>query len=114
MRVKRGFVARRRRKKFLKRAKGFMGSGSCLYTVARERGERALAYAYRDRRTRKRDFSRLWIQRINASTRQMGISYSRFMSALNGKKIELNRKVLSEIAVSDSKGFQDLVKNVLS
>lgn len=114
MRVKRGFVARKRRKKFLKRAKGFMGSGSRLYTVARERGERALAYAYRDRKVRKRDFSRLWVQRINASIREMGFSYSQFMGALRKKKVGLNRKMLAEMAVFDSKGFQDLVTEVLS
>ena len=110
MRVKRGVVARRRRNKFLKRAKGYRGAGSRLYTVARERGERALAYAYRDRKNRKRDFSALWIQRINALVRQNGLSYSQFMRNLKMAGVTLNRKILAEIALFDSEGFYDLIK----
>lgn len=114
MRVKRGFVARRRRNKFLKRAKGFRGAGSRSYTVGRERQERALVYSYRDRKNRKRDFRGLWIQRINAATRKSGLSYSQFIKNLKTSKVELNRKILSEMAVVDPQGFGFLLKETRS
>lgn len=110
MRVKRGVVARRRRNKFLKRAKGFRGAGSRTYTVGRERQEKAFAYAYRDRKNRKRDFRSLWIQRVNAASRENGVSYSQFVNHLKLSKIQLNRKILSEIALFDPAGFLSLLK----
>ena len=110
MRVKRGFVARQRRNKFLKRAKGFQGAGSRTYTVARERQERALAYSYRDRKSRKRDFRGLWIQRMNAAVRENGLSYSQFIKNLKNSKVKLNRKVLSEMALFDPQGFRLLLQ----
>ena len=105
MRVKRGFKARRRRKKVLKLAKGFRGGRSKLFRTAADAVDKALMYAYRDRRTRKRDFRRLWIARINAATRMNNLSYSKFMHGLKLAGIELDRKVLAELAVSDPSGF---------
>ena len=110
MRVKRGFKARRRRKKVLKLAKGFRGGRSKLYRTAADAGDKALMYAYRDRRTRKRDFRRLWIARINAAARLNNISYSKFMHGLKLANIELDRKVLAELAISDPNGFSQIVK----
>lgn len=104
-RVKRGFKARRRRKKILKHAKGYYGSRSTLYRVARETVHRAWCYAYRDRRQRKRQFRRLWITRINAAARQNGLNYSSFIGGLNKAGIELDRKVLADLAVFDPAGF---------
>ncbi len=112
MRVKRGTVARQRRKKRLKRAAGFRGALSRCVKVSFEKSDRALAYAYRDRRVRKRDFRALWIQRINAAARLNGWSYSRLMHALQVAGIELNRKILSEIALHDPTGFQAMVKGL--
>ena len=105
MRVKRGFKARRRRKKVLKLAKGFRGGRSKLFRTAADAVDKALMYAYRDRRTRKRDFRRLWIARINAAVRMNNLSYSKFMHGLKLAGIELDRKVLAELAISDPSGF---------
>ena len=110
MRVKRGFKARRRRKKVLKLAKGFRGGRSKLYRTASDAVDKALMYAYRDRRTRKRDFRRLWIARINAAARMNNLTYSKFIHGLKSANIELDRKVLAELAVSDPPGFAQLAK----
>ncbi len=111
-RVKRGYTARRRKKKILKLAKGFRGGKGKNYVQARQTVERALCYMYRDRKVRKREFRRLWIIRINAAARIHGLSYSKFMHALKNNDIELDRKVLADIAVYDEQGFADLVKKV--
>jgi large subunit ribosomal protein L20 len=111
-RVKRGFKARRRRNKVLKLAKGYRGARSRLFKTATEAVDRALKYAYRDRRVRKREFRGLWIVRISAAAKQNGISYSRFMGALKKANIYLDRKVLSEMAVRDPERFSSLVKMV--
>ena len=110
MRVKRGKTAHQRHKKYLKQAKGFRGGRSKLYRSAREAVERALVYSYRDRRTRKREFRKLWIIRINAGARQNGLSYSRFMRGLKLGGVELNRKVLADMAVRDKESFAKLVE----
>ncbi|MCF6237763.1 MAG: 50S ribosomal protein L20 [Candidatus Marinimicrobia bacterium] len=103
-------VARKRRhKKYLKAAKGYYGARSRLYKTARETVERAWVYAYRDRKDRKRQFRRLWIARINAAARLNGLSYSRLMNGLNKNSIDLNRKMLAEIAVTDPAGFATIV-----
>jgi large subunit ribosomal protein L20 len=111
-RVKRGTHARQRRKKILKLAKGNVGGRRKLYRAARETVEKGLAYAYRDRRVRKRSFRALWIQRINAAARECGVSYSRFIEGLKKAGIEMDRKVLAELAVSDSQAFGQLVERV--
>ena len=111
-RVKRGFKARRRRNKVLKLAKGFRGARSRLFKTATEAVDRALKYAYRDRRVRKREFRGLWIVRISAAAKNNGISYSRFMGALKKADIGLDRKVLSEMAARDPERFTSLVKMV--
>ena len=108
MRVKRGFKARRRRKKVLKLAKGFRGGRSKLFRTAADAVDKALMYAYRDRRVRKRDFRRLWIARINAATRMNNLSYSKFVHGLKLAGIELDRKVLAELAISDPLGFAQI------
>ena len=105
MRVKRGYKARRRRKKVLKLAKGFRGSRGKLFRSAADAVDKALMYAYRDRKARKRDFRRLWIARINAAARMNGVSYSKFIHGLKRANVELDRKVLAELAVSDPDGF---------
>ncbi len=105
MRVKRGFKAKRRRNKVLKLAKGFRGGRSKLYRTAADAVDKALMYAYRDRRVRKRDYRKLWIVRINAAARMNDLSYSKFMHGLQLAGIELDRKVLAELAVCDPKGF---------
>ena len=104
-RVKRGNVARKRRKKILKLAKGFRGSHSTLFRTANQQVMKALRYAYRDRKKRKRDFRRLWITRINAAVRQHGMSYSQFMGNLKKADIQINRKMLAQMAVLDPDGF---------
>ncbi|MBW1858737.1 MAG: 50S ribosomal protein L20 [Deltaproteobacteria bacterium] len=108
MRVKRGFKARKRRKKILKLAKGYRGGRSKLYRTAADAVDKALQYAYRDRRTRKRDFRRLWISRINAAARLNNLSYSRFMQGLKRAQVEIDRKVLADLAISDPNGFSQL------
>lgn len=105
MRVKRGFKARQRRKKVLKLAKGYRGGRSKLFRTAAGALDKALMYAYRDRRARKRDFRRLWITRINAAVRMNNLSYSKFINGLKLAGIQLDRKVLAELAVSDPSGF---------
>ena len=114
MRVKRGFKARRFRKKILNRAKGFYSANSRCFSVAIEKSDRALAYQYRDRRTRKRQFRRLWIQRINGAARLNGVSYSELICALNKKKLEIDRKMLAELAVSKPQAFSQIVQQVLN
>ena len=108
MRIKRGFKARRRRKKVLKLAKGFRGGRSKLFRTASDAVDKALRYAYRDRKVRKRDFRRLWIARINAAARMNNLSYSRFMHGLKQANIELDRKVLADLAISDPAGFAQI------
>ena len=108
MRVKRGFKARQRRKKVLKLAKGFRGGRSKLFRTAADAVDKALMYAYRDRRTRKRDFRRLWIARINAAARMNNLPYSQFIHGLKLADVRLDRKVLAELAVSDPSGFSEI------
>lgn len=109
MRVKRGFKARRRRKKVLKLARGFRGGRSKLFRTAADSLDKALMYAYRDRKARKRDFRRLWITRINAAARNNDISYSRLMHGLKTAGVELDRKVLAELAIADPAAFSKVV-----
>jgi large subunit ribosomal protein L20 len=110
MRIKRGYKARRRRKKILKLAKGFRGGRSKLYRTAADAVDKALMYAYRDRRARKRDFRRLWISRINAAARLNNLSYSKFIHGLKAANVDLDRKILAELAISDPAGFTQLAK----
>jgi large subunit ribosomal protein L20 len=105
MRIKRGFKARRRRNKVLKLAKGFRGGRGKLIRTAADSVDKALSYAYRDRRQRKRDFRRLWVARINAAARMNDMSYSKFISGLKKADVVLDRKVLAELALSDPAGF---------
>jgi large subunit ribosomal protein L20 len=109
-RVKGGNVARKRRKKILKLAKGYFGSKHLLYRTANEQVMKSLRYAYRDRKKRKSNFRKLWITRINAAARLNGMSYSKFINGLNKAGIEVNRKMLADIAVNDEKGFADIVE----
>ncbi len=111
-RVKRGNVARKRRQKILKLAKGFRGSQSKLFRTANQRVMKALCNAYRDRRKRKRDFRRLWIARINAAARLHGISYSRLTHGLKTANIQINRKMLAQLAVLDPQAFQTVLETV--
>lgn len=108
-RVKGGTISRARHKKALKQAKGYFGSKHRLYKTAKEQVRHSLMYAYRDRRTKKRDFRKLWITRINAACRQNDISYSRFINGLSKAGVEINRKMLSEIAINDEAAFTNLV-----
>jgi large subunit ribosomal protein L20 len=110
MRIKRGFKARRRRKKVLKLAKGFRGGSSKLFRTAADAVDKALMYGYRDRKARKRDFRRLWIARINAAARLNNMSYSKFMHGLKQANIELDRKVLADLAISDPAGFAQIAQ----
>ncbi|HLU68580.1 MAG TPA: 50S ribosomal protein L20 [Kofleriaceae bacterium] len=105
-RAKRGFKARRRRNRVLKEAKGFRGKRRSCHAIANETLQHAWMHMYRNRKVRKRDFRRLWIVRINAAARPLGHSYSRLMGGLHRNDIELNRKMLSEIAISDPAAFQ--------
>ena len=109
MRVKRGVTKRRRHKKVLKRASGFRAARGKLIRPARLAVERSLVYAYRDRKQRKRQFHRLWITRINAASREHGLSYSRFISGLKAAGVEMDRKVLADLAVAEPKVFSELV-----
>ena len=104
-RVKRGFKARRRRNKVLKLAKGYRGARSKLFRSATEAVDRALNYAYRDRRVKKRDFRALWIARINAASRDNGLSYSRLIYGLKLAEVSLDRKIMADLAVNDPAGF---------
>ncbi|MFQ5971351.1 MAG: 50S ribosomal protein L20 [Alphaproteobacteria bacterium] len=108
-RVRRSIARHARRKKVLKQARGYRGRNSTNYRVALEKVEKALQYAYRDRRTRKRNFRGLWIQRINAGARQHGMTYSQFMSGIRRAGVELDRKVLADIAVREPAAFKALV-----
>ncbi len=108
MRVKRGVKARKRRKKILKLAKGYRGGRGKLYRSAADAVDKALQYAYRDRRARKRDFRKLWIARINAAARLNNLSYSRFMQGLKRAQVEIDRKILAELAISDPNAFSQL------
>ena len=110
MRIKRGFKARRRRKKVLKLARGYRGGRSKLFRTAADAVDKALMYAYRDRRQRKRDFRRLWIARINAAARLNNLSYSKFIHGLKLAKVDLDRKVLAELAISDPAGFTKIAE----
>lgn len=109
-RVKRGVIARARHKKVLKQAKGYYGARSRVYRVAKQAVTKAGQYAYRDRRAKKRTFRQLWIVRINAAARQSGLSYSRFINGLKKASVEIDRKILADIAVHDQKGFAALVE----
>ena len=109
-RVKGGTVSKTRRRKVLKAAKGYFGSKHRLYKTAQEQVFHSGVYAYRDRRANKRNFRKLWITRINAACRLNDISYSKFISGLNKAGVEVNRKMLSELAIDDAKGFAALVK----
>jgi large subunit ribosomal protein L20 len=109
-RVKRGVAAAKRRKRVLKRAKGYYGARSKLVGTAKEAVDKAGVYAYIGRKLRKREFRRLWITRINAACREQGMSYSRFISGLKSAGVEMDRKVIAELAVSDPTAFTELVK----
>lgn len=109
MRVKGGVVTRRRHKKVIRRTKGFYGTRHRLFRRANEGMLNAMCYAYRDRRNRKRDFRRLWITRINAAARQNGTTYSRLIHGLKEADIQLNRKMLSDLAVRDPNAFTEVV-----
>jgi len=109
-RVKRGVTARARHKKVVKLAKGYRGRGNNVFRVAIERIEKGLQYAYRDRRAKKRNFRSLWIQRINAGARQHGLTYSQFMNGIKRAGIELDRKILSDLAIRDPETFKSLAE----
>ena len=111
-RVKRGSVSRQRHKKILKLAKGFRGQRSKIFKVANQAVMKSLAYAYRDRRNKKRDLRSLWITRINAAARENGTTYGRFIANLKAAGVELDRKVLADLAVNDPKAFTAIVKSV--
>lgn len=108
-RVKGGYVTRQRRKKVLKLAKGYYGSKHTLYKTAKEQVMKSYSYAYRDRRQKKRDFRKLWIARINAAARMNGMSYSKLMHGLKVAGIDINRKMLADLAVNDAAAFTTLV-----
>ncbi|HHV71187.1 MAG TPA: 50S ribosomal protein L20 [Clostridia bacterium] len=109
-RVKRGVTARRRHKKILKLAKGYRGLKSKVYRRANEQLLKSLSYSYRDRKARKRDFRKLWIARINAAARLNGLSYSRLINGLKMAGVDINRKMLADLAVNDAQGFAKLVE----
>jgi large subunit ribosomal protein L20 len=110
-RVKRGILVKKKHKKILERAKGYRGRHSTTFRAAREKTEKAGQYAYRDRKVKKREFRSLWIVRINAAVREAGLSYSSFMNALKGMKVELDRKVLAEMAYDNDAAFKALIEN---
>ncbi|MBE7646920.1 50S ribosomal protein L20 [Tenacibaculum finnmarkense] len=105
-------ASRKRRKKILKAAKGYFGRRKNVYTVAKNAVEKAMTYAYRDRKNNKRNFRALWIQRINAGARQYGMSYSQFMGKVKANSIELNRKVLADLAMNNPDAFKAIVEKV--
>ena len=113
-RAKGGFKTRRRRKKILEMAKGYYGAKSRLYRIATEAVDKAMQYAYRDRRNKKREFRSLWIIRINAALRAMGMTYSQFMAGLKKANIALNRKNLAEMAYDDPAAFNELAEKIKS
>ena len=108
----RSVTSRKRRKKLLKQTKGYFGRRKNVYTVAKNAHEKALSYAYRDRRKKKGNFRALWIQRINAAVREHDMSYSEFMGKLSKAGIELNRKVLADLAMNNPEAFEEVVKKV--
>ncbi|MDQ5985331.1 MAG: 50S ribosomal protein L20 [Syntrophus sp. SKADARSKE-3] len=108
-RVKRAITAKKKRRKIFKMAKGFFGARSRLLRTATEATDRAMKYAYRDRRVRKRDFRKLWIARINAAARINGISYSRFIDGIKKAHVDIDRKMLADLAVHDPQGFSQIV-----
>lgn len=108
--VKHSVATRRRKKRMLKRAKGFWGDRSKQYQQARRSVMHALVYAYRDRKNKKRLFRRLWVSRINAACRQAGITYNKFINGLKKAKVEIDRKILADLAVKDAKAFEKLVE----
>ncbi len=105
-------ASRQKRKKILKKAKGYFGRRKNVYTVAKNAVEKALTYAYRDRKVKKRIFRSLWIARINAASREHGMSYSLLINKLKSKNITINRKVLADLAMNDPKKFEDILKKV--
>ena len=109
-RVKRGFVARKRRKKVLNLADGFRGASSVLFRTAKQQTMKALRYSYRDRNQRKRQFRSLWITRINAQSRVTGLTYNELMSSLRNNNVILNRKMLSQLAIKDAQAFNTLTQ----
>ena len=109
-RVKGGYTTRRRRKAVLKLAKGYVGSKHTIYRTANEAVMRAMQYAYRDRKQKKRDFRKLWIQRINAAAKENGLKYSLFICGLSRAGVEVNRKMLADLAVNDPKAFTEFVE----
>lgn len=109
-RVKRGFVARKRRKKVLNLADGFRGASSVLFRTAKQQTMKALRYSYRDRNQRKRQFRSLWITRINAQSRATGLTYNELMSSLRNNNVILNRKMLSQLAIKDAQAFNTLTQ----
>ena len=113
-RVKRGVTTHARHKKVIKQAKGYRGRNKNVYRAAIERVEKGLQYAYRDRRVRKRAFRALWIQRINAGVREHGLTYSQFMNGIKRAGIELDRKVLSDLAIREPAAFKSLVEQAQS
>jgi large subunit ribosomal protein L20 len=113
-RVKRSVHARKKRRKVLEQAKGYWGLKNSNYTYAKEQVERSLAYAYRDRKVRKREFRKLWIMRINAGARANGLSYNQFMSGLKIANVELDRKVLADLAATDPAKFGEIVEQARS
>lgn len=108
-RVKRGNVSRKRHKKVLKLSKGFRGAASVLFRVANQQSMKALRYAYRNRRQKRRDFRQLWITRLNAAVRRYGLSYSEFIYDLKNRQIKLNRKILAQLAICDPQAFTQLL-----
>lgn len=116
-RTKGGVVSRRRRNRVLKQAKGFFGSKHCLYKVANQQVMKSLVYAYRDRKNNKRNFRKLWIVRINAASRALGLSYNQLMHGLKLANVDINRKMLADLAVNDAAMFENLcttAKNTLA
>lgn len=113
-RVKRGNVHTKRRRRILKQAKGYYGAKSRLYSEARDAVDRAMQFAYHGRKRKKRDFRRLWITRINAASRQHGMSYSQLINGLNKAEVGLDRKILAEIAVEDPRAFEQIVSTAKS
>ena len=109
-RVKRGVTAHARHRKIIKKAKGYYGRRKNTFRIANQAVEKAGQYAYRDRRTRKRNFRALWIQRINAATRELGMTYGRFIDGLSKAGIEVDRKVLSDLAIHEPEAFKALVE----
>ena len=107
-------ASKAKRKKFLKLASGYWGANSRLYTVARNRVEKGLAYAYRDRKAKKREYRAIWIQRINAGVRELGYSYSAFMGKFNKSEVVLDRKVLADLAMNSPASFKEIVQKVMA